>query len=243
MNEERNKEEGNFLPGTPPLVRGSQPDEFSQMRGEVQKPGMRVLAVPDPGPPAPIGIAPPDPRNVVSNFDTRPVGAYDFAITGFGVLDPGEVDQVVEVTTALPSGYTAVLRRVLIETLNGVTVNLGSDGSNPPPNVLNVAITRNNGVIPNNTRRFIAVFTELDWPTHHVYGFWEVMGVRISGDYNIPQGTDTCTLAVTFMGTLIPTKSKPPATEIASDPVIVRDYDTFSKQPPDTGAAGSDRPA
>lgn len=237
MNEERDSEE---LPGTPPLVRGSRPGEFTQMRGEVQYSGARVLAVPPPQPPAPVGIAPPDPRNVVSNFDTRPVGAYDFAITGFTVIGPEEVDTFGEVSVSLPPGYTVVLRRMVLELLNGITVNMGSDGTAPPPLVLSIALTRNGGVIPNNTRQFISALTELDWPTHQVFGFWETMGMRISGDYSIPGNLQTCTIAATFMGVLIPTKSRPPSVEIASDPVIVRNYENFLDQPPQTGAAGSD---
>lgn len=249
MNEERGDDElrasqrrydETLQPGTKPIAPRERYQEFDQQRGEVQQRGSRdAMGNPPPLPPAPVGIAPPDPMNVVSNFDTRPVGAFDFAMTDFAVLGPGEVDTFAEVFFDVPQGYTAALRRVVIELLGGFTINLGSDGSNPPPNVFSIALMRDAGVIPHNTRRFIDVLSSLDWPTHQVFGFWEKMGIRLSGDYAIPGNVaETVTFGITMMGVLIPTKGRPPAIEIASDPVLVRDYDRFVKQPPKVGAAG-----
>ena len=248
MNEERGDEEAQsqrryneqLQPGTVPIAPRERYQEFDQQRGEVQDEGSRdAMGNPPPLPPAPVGVAPPDPMNVVSNFDTRPIGAYDFAMTDFAVLGPGEVATFAEVFFDVPQGYTAVLRRVEIEFLPGMTVNTGSAGTNPPQHVFVISLMRDAGVIPHNQRQFIDALTKLVWPTHQVFGFWEKMGIRLAGDYAIPgDPAETVTFGITLMGVLIPTKGRPPAIEIASDPVLVRDYDKFVKQPPALGAAG-----
>lgn len=230
MNEERDRED------TPP---SSRRDEFARMRGEIQHPGSRVLAVPPPSPPAPIGIAPPDPRNVVSNFDTRPIGAYDFAFTGTLSWTNGEVaPPSKQFSVDVPDGFTAALRRVRFEWVPSGMVNVGS----ALIRVVHIDLLRASGVIPNNRVDFYGMLTTYEWPTHQVFGYWETMGVQVNPEFGfgIPLADgDTINVAVTFMGVLIPTKSRPPEVEIASDPVVVRDYETLSKEPPDTGAAGS----
>lgn len=245
MNEERDREE--IQPNVPPLSPGERKGEFDRMRGETQRPGMRVLAVPPQGPPLPIGIAPPDPRNVVSNFDTRPVGAYDFADTEVVNMGNGEVTTFQNVSFAIPDGYTAVLRRVRVEFSPPAAMIVGQPLANVlPTRTFLMSLLRNDGVIPNNT---VKLFGSLDlyvWDTHQVFGFWETLGLRLENDGNfaIPANVnDGVFIGVTFYGVLIPTKSRPPEIEIASDPVIVRDYDTLRREAPETGAAGSDRPA
>lgn len=244
MNEERDKDEngGRFLPGTPPLVRGEKPGEFERMRGETQLPGTRVLAVPPPEPPPPVGIAPPDPRNVVSNFDTRPIGAYDFARTLTATMGNGEVDSFAQVSFDVPDGYTAVLRRVRVEWTPPAAMLIGQPGAGTDPTAfLDMSLLRNSGVIPNNTVRFLGTLDEYEWDTHQVFGYWESMGLRLvpTNGFAVPASvTQAVYVAVTFFGVLIPTKGRPPNQEIASDPVVIRDYETLVKEPPQTGAAG-----
>lgn len=232
MNEERDRED---LPGTPPLSPGERPNEFDRMRGEVQHRGSRVLAVQPNAPPAPVGISPPDPRNVVSNFDTRPIGAYDFAATDQQQMGPGELVQFSDFIFAPPPGYTAVLRRIRWEFTPAAAMNLDS----PVVNILSATLLRNSGAIPNSTLRFFGALTEYEWLTHQVFGFWETMGLRLAPTgWAIPFNVlDSVIVGVSFFGTLIPTKSRPPEVEIASDPVLVRDYEAFSKQAPAAGAA------
>lgn len=247
MNEERGEEESaagqrqydkELAPGTVPIAPRERYQEFDQQRGEIQEKGSRdALGNPPPTPPTPIGISPPDPMNVVSNFDTRPIGAYDFAHTELTFLTPGEVVTFKEVFYRAPQGFTAALRRVEIEFVNGITVNLA--GADPLPNTFIISLMRDSGVIPQTTRNFFGVLEKLVWPTHQVFGFREQMGVRFSGGFAIPgDPAETVSIGVTFMGVLIPTKGRPPAVEIASDPVLVRDYDRYIKQPPKVGAAG-----
>lgn len=245
MNEERSSEEQQqydetLRPGTKPIAPRERYQEFDQQRGEVQRRGSRdALGNPPPSPPSPVGIAPPDPMNVVSNFDTRPIGAFDFAHTEITSFDPGEVDEVQEVHFQVPKGYTAALRRVEFEFINGMVVNLAASLPLPPPNVMVISLMRDQGVIPHNSRNFYGDLVTLDWPTHQVFGQDEAMGVRMAPTgYAIPGAPDTVWVQVTFMGVLIPTKGRPPAVEIASDPVLIRDYDRYVKQPPDLGAAG-----
>lgn len=237
MNEDRNREEH---PGPPRTE-----DEFARMRGEVQHHGTRVLAVPPPEPPAPVGIAPPDPRNVVSNFDTRPIGAYDFAHSGHVTMGNGEVTTFASVNFSVPDGYTAVLRRIRVEFTPPASMQVAQPAAGASPtNTFLMSILRNEAVVPNNTVELLGALDVFEWDTHQVYGFWESMGLRLvqATSFAIPANVaDAVFVGVTFFGVLIPTKSKPPAIEIASDPVVVRDYDTFSKEPPQTGAAGSDR--
>lgn len=239
MNEERDRDE---LPGTPPLSPGERRGEFDRMRGETQKAGTRVLAIPPPTPPAPVGIAPPDPRNVVSNFDTRPIGAYDFAHSEHATMGNGEVTSFATVSFEVPDGYTAVLRRIRVEWSPPAAMLVGQPaaGSSPARTML-LSILRNGGVIPNNTVEFLGDLDLFEWATHHVFGFWENMGLQLvpTAGFAVPINiNDAVFVGVTFFGTLIPTKSRPPEVEIASDPVVIRDYDTLSKEPPETGAAG-----
>lgn len=240
MNEERDHED---MPGVPPLSPGERRSEFDRMRGEVQHPGTRVLAVPPPAPPVPVGVAPPDPRNVVSNFDTRPIGAYDFADTEVISMGNGEATNFQQVNFAVPDGFTAVLRKVRIEFTPPGAMIVGTPASGVlPTHTFLMSLLRNEGVIPNNTVKLFGDLDIYEWETHQVYGFWESMGLRLANDgtFAMPANVaDGLFVGVTFYGVLIPTKSRPPEVEVASDPVIVRDYDSLSKNPPKTGAAGN----
>jgi len=240
MNEERDRED---LPGVPPLSPGERRSEFDRMRGEVQHRGTRVLAIQPNMPPAPVGIAPPDPRNVVSNFDTRPIGAYDFAHSEHVTMGNGEVLTFSTVNYEAPDGYTAVLRRVRVEFSPPAAMLISQPlaGSSPIKTLL-LSLLRSGGIIPNNTVELLGDLDLFEWETHQVFGFWESMGLQIvpTSGWAIPAGLTTAVfVGVTFFGTLIPTKSRPPEVEIASDPVIVRDYDKMSKEMPIPGAAGT----
>ncbi len=216
MNEERTIEE---------LSR----DEFAPMRGEVQHRGTRVLAVPPNEPPAPIGIAPPDPRNVVSNFDTRPIGAYDFSIPvpGLWEVNTEAGTPVLVLVGQAPDGYTLVLRSVRVEFNPPVAASLVANDVTPD-RVLEMRLLRNGAPIPHNKQEVRGPLGMFTWDTHQVYGMRESFGLQVSAPLNleIPSavGDDFAWVTATFEGTLIPSKSRPPEVEIASDPVIVREY-------------------
>lgn len=82
---------------------------FEQARGERQvtgTPGI-VAVTPQPGN-IPIGPAPPHIRQVLSVYDSRPIGGYDFVLTGQfqPYFDPSQAN----VTS--PQGYITVVRRI-----------------------------------------------------------------------------------------------------------------------------------
>lgn len=198
-------------------------------RGEQQRRGGTPLAVPPTPTNVPVGIAPPDPRVVVSNFDTRPIGAYDFAIPVFGLWSVNGEEQLPLVLQGrVPDGYTAALRRVRIEFNPPVTPNW--DAATVQDQVLLMRLLRNSGTIPNNSQELRAAVADFVWNTHHVFGMRELFGLRLDAPLGLdvpnPPGQVEGFISVTatFEGTLIPSKSMPPETEIASDPVLVRLY-------------------
>lgn len=82
---------------------------FEQARGERQvtgTPGI-VAVTPQPGN-IPIGPAPPHIRQVLSVYDSRPIGGYDFVLTGS--FTPYLSVARADVTS--PQGYVTVVRRI-----------------------------------------------------------------------------------------------------------------------------------
>lgn len=221
MNEERSKEERGGLSHAKTRMRGG---EFAQNIGEVVHRGDQVLAVPPSGPPIPVGIAPPSPLQVQSVFDTRPIAAYDFcfsAVQAFGNEGPATFNQSVQV----PAGYTAVLRRVEFAILpifiGNVALFTTADG------VLTAQLLRDGVSIANNAASYRGTVTNIDWPTHQVFGFWETFGLQVViGGFPISGEISTTNYSgeVRFYGTLIPSRSYPAQDEIASGPVLTREY-------------------
>ena len=213
MNEERDGEE--LRPNVPPLSPGEARDEFDRQRGEIQHRGDQVLGVPPQTPNIPVGISPPEPLNVVSTFDTRPISAFDFAQSDRGVMSLPEGDPL-DLTATVPDGYTAVLRRVRLEFTPNAIVNLDASTS-----VTMVAtLLRDGGTIPFNEVDLSGSLDIFEWRTHQVFGAGEVFGVRLRGGWTVPLG-DLLVQAHLY-GVLIRTKSRPPETEIASAPVITQ---------------------
>lgn len=195
-----------------PLAQG----EFDSARGEQQRPGAKGLkAVPPDRGPIPVGIAPPEPLQVVSVFDTRPISAYDFVASSTALWTSGDAAQDI-LQSAVPVGYTAVLRRLRIEFTSNGAVNLSSATAN----VATLRLLRNGAPIPNNTLQLRGALDVLEWPTHQVFGANEFFGMQIAGSRETPVAD--VIVNVNFFGTLIPTKSKPPETEIASPAVLTR---------------------
>lgn len=213
MNEERDGEE--LRPNVPPLSPGEARDEFDRQRGEIQHRGDQVLGVPPQTPNIPVGIAPPEPLNVVSIFDTRPISAFDFAQSDDGVMVLSE-GTPIDLTATVPDGYTAVLRRIRLEFIPNGSVNLDAAGSD----VLTLTLLRDGGVIPFNVVDLMGALDVFEWRTHQVFGAGEVFGVRIIGSWALPVA-DVLVQAHLY-GTLIRSKSRPPETEIASAPVITQ---------------------
>lgn len=198
--------------------------EFENERGETQYAGSRgITAVPPNLPPTAIGIAPPDPMVVVSNFDTRPIGAYDFSVVGFVTMGNAEEQLPATITFVVPNGYTLVLRRVRIEVNPPAVMSFVS--ADVQDRRMEMSLLRDGAVIPNNSEVVRGALSDFEWPTHQVFGMNSGYGVRFfaPNGFAIPDDNeDTCTVQATLQGTLIPSKSRPPEVEIASDPVLVR---------------------
>lgn len=186
-------------------------NEFEQQRGEIQQRGnRRVLGLGAPREPSVVGIAPPANLQVQSVFDTRPIAAYDFAISDtvdFGGMNSSSAAIMV----AVPDGYTAVLRRVELESVPALLYN-GVDGAD-------IALTRDDSAIPNNVVKLRAGLSSYTWDTHQVFGFWQRFGVRLTCGVAPPIIPEP-KLTVRFFGVLIPSRSLPYPDEIASGPVV-----------------------
>lgn len=196
------------------------PGEFDLERGETQRSGDKdTLGLGRSLPPnIQVGIAPPDPLQVVSNFDTRPIGAYDFALNDTALIGGGETN-VVAINFDIPDGYTAVLRNVHIEFTPPLIVNNILDATDATK--LQLRLLRDNTTVPNNLYVIRGSATLIDWATHIIYGFWETMGVQFTriGGFFAPANTR---VNLTMQGTLVPTKGRDPTTELASDPLLIR---------------------
>jgi hypothetical protein len=199
--------------------------EFDVERGEIQRRGARnVFGVPDMPRDIPVGISPPEPLVVVSTFDTRPVGAYDFVLGDSGLIGVAEADVLI-LEVLVPNGFTAVLRRLRLEFTPNGAINLTAAGGDS----LVLRLTRDGAPIPNNVFTLRGAMDLLEWPTHQVFGAGERIGVQVSGTFAVPAG-DSVIVQADFLGTLIPTKGKPPETEIASPPVITRELADFKAE-------------
>lgn len=88
-------------------------DEFESLIGETQRPGDKdALGLPQQLPAdIPIGPAPPHIRHVISTYDARPIGGYDFLLSDQSdfYVDAQRLDVVT------PLGYMSILRRIEIE--------------------------------------------------------------------------------------------------------------------------------
>jgi len=186
-------------------------NEFEHQRGEIQRRGdRRVLGLGAPRVPSIVGIAPPANLQVQSVFETRPIAAYDFAIsesTAFGGLTTSMASIMVDV----PTGYTAVLRRVEFE----MTPPLLYDGIEG----VDLFLTRDDSTIENNVVSLRAAFLQYTWDTHQVFGYWQKLGVRLVCAIPLLGAPDP-RVTVRFHGTMIPSRSLPYPDEIASGPVV-----------------------
>jgi len=64
----------------------------------------------------PVGPAPPDVRQVISTFDSRPIGAYDFVLSD--MFTTYAERPVAEVQSA--PGFITIVRRIEVEAVDGV---------------------------------------------------------------------------------------------------------------------------
>lgn len=72
----------------------------------------------------PTGPAPPYVRQVVSSYDSRPIGGYDFVFSGTLSTTEGAIDAQPYYERITPRGYVSVVRRIEVEA--NTALNLGN---------------------------------------------------------------------------------------------------------------------
>lgn len=202
--------------------------EVARERGEVVRrgdKGAKGYAQPLP-PNIPVGIAPPEPMQVHSVFDSRPIGAYDFALDAFNRIGNNE-SRYTEWNVSVPDGYVAILRRVRLEFTTPGLVNSQVDPSDS--NRLEWRLLRDRAPVPSWLYVMRHAIENVDLPGFQVYGFWQQIGLAAQRAGFLATSA-TIGVGVTFIGTLVPSKSRDPNVEVASDPVNVRLYDEQREQ-------------
>lgn len=197
------------------------PREFAETLGDQQRSGdPRTLGLGPPPVPSKVGIAPPSPLQVQSVFDTRPMSAFDFAFDATLLLTNEAPSSVAEVQ--VPDGYTAVLRAVELESMSGINTSYTG--------VLDMSLLRARATIPYNLVSFRSTLTFYRWPTHHVFGAWETLGVRLSIPSIVPVAAGNLRFTARFFGVLIPSRSLPAQDEVGSNPVMIRVYQPVASE-------------
>lgn len=198
-------------------------EEFGATIGEAQRhgdarvkaltrnPNLPPLPRPAPGTAAARALAAVElPLQVVSMFDTRPVGGFDFVAT-FTTTNNFDPPTPFGGITC-PIGYTMILRRVEFMPFPTFTGNTMGDA-------LIVRLTYDDNVIPMNEQKFWGTFDDAGWDTHQVAGqghrlgvVWEIQNAPASGVvYDIP---------FRMLGTLVRTNGRPAEVEVGSPPII-----------------------
>lgn len=92
---------------------------FAAERGEVVRQGNpNLYGIKPAAGPIPIGPAPPNIKQVLAVFDSRPIGSYDFVLSD--TFDPYGGDAFAEVVTA--PGYITIVRRIEVEAAGGAVL-------------------------------------------------------------------------------------------------------------------------
>lgn len=176
---------------------------FERARGETQVPGDPRIhgVVPGPGP-TPIGPAPPHIRQVISTYDSRPIGGYDFVLSS-------SFDSYIDLPEMLvtsPQGYISVVRRIEIEASPGLLL------SSPATWVFS-----NNGVVAIawewNTGK---VLTDEGIDTFFVVQPNVLFGIRCAALTGI-----AVDVVVRYSGNLILDVNEPPTEQVGSLPHAV----------------------
>lgn len=201
--------------------------EFENLLGEKQRRGdPGVMGLPRVLPAdIPVGIAPGFPRHVYSTFDSRPIGAYDFAVSArvFGNITAA-VPELVDATYTAPQGYVTFLRRVEYTFSPALAVVQAFPG-------FDFQLIRDNAVIQNVLWDYGGQeYSDLAWGTAQVYQAGQQVGTRIrrlTAQANfVPLALvdNLYQVTVRFIGTLIIDSGEPPAELVGSneEKVILR---------------------
>lgn len=179
---------------------------FAQSIGETQVPGDPRIhgIIPGPGP-TPIGPAPPHIRQVLSVYDSRPIGGYDFVLSD-------SFDSYIdlpEVSVQSPQGYITVVRRIEIEAQPGLLLS--------PFGILPTWVFVNNGVTAIawewNTGK---VLTDEGIDTFFVVQPNVPFGIRCAALTGI-----AVDIVVRFIGNLILDVNEPPTEQVGALPHAV----------------------
>jgi hypothetical protein len=194
--------------------------ELENLLGEKQRSGdAGVMGLPRALPAdIPVGIAPGFPRHVYSTFDSRPIGAYDFAqsVTVFANITAA-VPQVTDATYTAPDGYVTFLRRIEFTFNPALAVLQQSSG-------FDFQVIRDNAVVQNVRWEYGGQeFNDLGWNTAQIYQAGQQVGARIrrlvTDAFFVPIFlTDNLYfVTVRFIGTLIIDSGEPPAELVGSN--------------------------
>lgn len=213
-------------PPAPPPRRPLGMSEFAGTIGDQQRPGSgtHILALSrDPAaPPAPQPAAgsaaaraaaqSAAPLQVLSTFDTRKVGSFDWVttVTTSNAIDPPVLFADVE----CPDGYTMILRRVelsIFPTFSGSSLN----------DSITIRLRYDGSAILLNDLSLFGVFDGYGWDTHQVAGQTHSLGVAWSLN-GLPASGDLYDIGFRLYGNLIRTWGRPGETEVGSPPLITR---------------------
>lgn len=187
---------------------GNRPGEFSAGRGERVVAGTKDLyAVRAPLGNIPVGPAPPNERQVISTFDSRPIGGYDMCITGSFSLYSG----TPVITVQSPIGYCAIVRRIELESSPAYLCPADLEWIFQSAGVFQNAWSWKMG--KTLSERAIDVFFPV--PSNSPFGIKEVAG-GFSG------ATTSATVYARFIGNLILDDATPVTQQVGSLPPGVR---------------------
>lgn len=181
---------------------------FSHDRGETVVPGsLDLYAVRRPLPPIPVGPAPPNERQVISVFDSRPIGGYDMCISGSFSLYSG----AALITVMSPIGYSAIVRRIELESSPGYVAPNDMEWVFQSAGVFQPSWNWAMGRILNE--RGIDVFFPV--PPNTPFGIKEIGGGFVGA-------TTSATVYARFIGNLLLDDSTPVTQQVGSMPPGVR---------------------
>lgn len=180
---------------------------FEQSRGEHQRPGDRnILGVPPQPGNIPIGPAPPAIRQVISQYDSRPIGGYDFVLSDS--FDPIAGQRRADVQS--PKGFITVVRRIEIDCSPSFLL-----ATSPVWNFLTAGVS---AIAWNwNTGRFLSsagIATFFVVPPDTQYSL-------ISPNLSVTSAEASAELVVRFIGNLILDTNEPPTEQVGSLPHAV----------------------
>lgn len=155
----------------------------------------------------PIGPAPPDVRQVLATFDSRPIGAYDFVLSD--VVNTYAGAPVAEVQSA--KGFVTIVRRIEVEAVDGVLLWENQEWSFSANGVASTAWSYMAGTALSSwgVDTFFVVAPNVPMRLTALHGF-------------LPEAPVNATLIVRFIGNLLLDSNEQPSSQVGMPPHTVR---------------------